>query len=118
MISANNSIELLAKVEIENLYEKLIQQLNKDFQMSNLDVEIKSSLPPKELYKTLNDYLMHLIQKQYDDYLNFLYRVDVGETELLKVNSVDLEESINQVTFLVLKREVQKVWLRENFNKL
>ena len=116
MLKAVNTVELFKKLETENLYLKLIQQLNKDFQMSNLDIIFKETMTPFDLQKTLCQVLFELINNKYDDYLNLLYRIDISEKELLKVRSEDLEASVEQVAFLILKRESQKVWLKKNFS--
>lgn len=116
MLKAINTVDLFNKLEAEDLYLKLIQQLNKDFQMSNLDISFDNTLEPLILYKTLSQVLFELINNKYDDYLNLLYRIDISEKELLKVRSENLEDSISQVAFLILKRESQKVWLKKNFS--
>jgi len=116
MLKANNAIELFTKIEQDNLYLKLVQQLNKDFQLSNLEFHFEETITPIDLQKALTQHLLKLISNQYDDYLNLLYRIDIAETELLKVRSENIEDAINQVTFLVLKREAQKVWLKKNFS--
>ena len=117
MLQANNSVELLTKLQSEDLYVKLIQQLNKDLHMSNIDFEFQETLNPSELKSSLIQFLMNLITNNYDDYLNLLYRVDVSEQSLIKLTSERLQDSIGQVAFLVLKREAQKVWLKQNFGK-
>ena len=117
MLKAANTVELFNKLENEKLYVKLIQQLNKDFQMSNLDILFKETMLPVALQKTLSQVLLELINNKYDDYLNLLYRIDISEKELLKVRSESLDASIHQVAFLILKRESQKVWLKKNFGK-
>jgi len=118
MLQASSSIELLNKIEQESLYSKLIQQLNKDFQLANLDENVPIEILPNELAATLSTILLKLISNRYDDYLNFLYRIDVSEKELLKIQGKELPAIIDQVTFVVLKRECQKVWLRKNFENL
>ena len=115
MLSAKNSLELIQNVEIENLYLKLIEQLNKDFQLSNLNFSFEETISPIELKEKFSAILLNLISNNYDDYLNFLYRVDVSEKELLKIKETDLISIVNQITFLVLKREYQKVWLKRNY---
>lgn len=117
MLQANNSVELLTKLQSEDLYVKLIQQLNKDLHMSNIDFEFQETLNPLELKSLLIQFLMNLITNNYDDYLNLLYRIDVSEQSLLKLASERMQDSIEQVAFLVLKREAQKVWLKYNFGK-
>jgi len=118
MLQAGTVIELLNKVEVQNLYVQLIQQLNKDFQLANIDEYFEETTPSTDLHTVLSQILLKLINNQYDDYLNLLYRVDISEVELLKVRSENLEESVQQVAFLLLKREVQKVWLRKNYSNL
>ncbi|NOR28720.1 MAG: hypothetical protein GQ540_09370 [Lutibacter sp.] len=115
MLTEQNSIALLQKVEIENLFQQLIQQLNKDFQLSNLDKTFDLSVTPIQLKEKLSEILLDLITNHYDDYLNFLYRVDVSENELAIIKAENLEATIDQITFLILKREYQKVWFK---NKL
>ncbi|MBT8316730.1 MAG: hypothetical protein HKP59_03830 [Lutibacter sp.] len=115
MLSEQNSISLIQKIESENLFKKLIEQLNKDFQLSNLDEHFDLSMAPNQLKQSLSEILVDLITNKYDDYLNFLYRVDVSEKELLTIKSNELPQLVEQITFLILKREYQKVWFK---NKL
>lgn len=110
--SANTALELLQKVAVENLYQNLLHQLNKDFQLANLDEQIELSVTPVELKELLSAILLKLLTNHYDDYLNFLYRVDVSEKKLLTIKSSDVPTIIDQITFLVLKREYQKVWFK------
>jgi len=112
MLTEQNSLELLQKVDTENLYQNLIMQLNKDFQLSNLNESFNLSVSPVQLKESLSKILENLITYHYDDYLNFLYRVDVPEKELLQVKSDKLDTVIEHLTFLILKREYQKVWFK------
>lgn len=112
MLPEQNSLELLQKVEVENLYQNLIKQLNKDFQLSNLSEHFELSITPVQLKETLSKILVRLITNHYDDYLNFLYRVDVPENDLLTIKSNELPKIVEQISFLVLKREYQKVWFK------
>ena len=112
MLPEQNSLELLQKVEVENLYQNLIKQLNKDFQLSNLSEHFELSITPVQLKETLSKILVRLITNHYDDYLNFLYRVDVPEKDLLIIKSNELPKIVEQISFLVLKREYQKVWFK------
>lgn len=112
MLPTQNSLELLNIVESENLFQNLILQLNKDFQLSNLSESFELSITLIQLKEQLNKIIVNLLTNNYDDYLNFLYRVDVPEKELLTIKSNNLEATINQITFLILKREYQKVWFK------
>ena len=106
---------LLTEAEKENLYFKLIEQLNKDFNFANEPVDFPLSTTPNELKIQLHEKIYHLIQYKFAEYLNLLYIIDVSEQEVKKLNGDDIAELAEQVTFLILKREWQKVWFR---NKL
>jgi hypothetical protein len=118
MHPAKNSLELLKSIEVENLYVRLIAQLNKDFQLANVAGSFDLKASPVQLKKELFSLLLHLINNQYDDYLNLLYRIDVPESELAKLKNDNLTVSIEEITYLVLKREYQKVWFKHNFDKI
>lgn len=118
MLPAKNSLELLKSIEVENLYVRLIEQLNKDFHLTNVAVTFDGASTPLQLKKRLFEVLLDLISNQYDDYLNLLYRVDVPESELAKLKNDNLTTSIEEITYLVLKREYQKVWFKHNFDKI
>lgn len=118
MYPATNTEELLISTANENLYAPLIAQLNKDFQLANVAAGFDSTNSPTELKKQLFAVLLNLITKQYDDYLNLLYRIDVPESELAKLINDNLTDSMEDITYLVLKREYQKVWFKQNFDKI
>jgi len=44
-----------------------------------------------------------------------MYRVDVSEKDLATITNNDLTTTVNQISFLILKREFQKVWLKQNY---
>ncbi|MDP2068634.1 MAG: hypothetical protein Q8K04_06670 [Lutibacter sp.] len=118
MLPAKNTEELLQSITIENLYVQLIAQLNKDFQLANVTESFNVTASPIQLKKQLFAVLLNLITKQYDDYLNLLYRIDVPESELAKLINDNLTTSMEDITYLVLKREYQKVWFKHNFDKI
>ncbi len=118
MLLAKNTEELLHTIEGENLYVHLIEQLNKDFQLANVSGSFGLKATPVQLKKELFAVLLNLITNQYDDYLNLLYRIDVPESELTKLKNHNLTTSLEEITFLVLKREYQKVWFKHNFDKI
>lgn len=106
---------LLAEAEKENLYLKLIEQLNKDFNLANEPVDFPMSTKPHELKVQLHEKIYRLIQYKFAEYLNLLYIIDVPEDQVRKLDGSDLIDLSEQVSFLILKREWQKVWFR---NKL
>lgn len=106
---------LLSEAEKENLYQKLIEQLNKDFNLANEAIDFPQSTTPEELKSQLHEKIYRLIQYKFAEYLNLLYIIDVSETEIKKLNGNDLVELSEQVAFLILKREWMKVGYRNHY---
>lgn len=98
-----------------DLYEKLIQQLNKDFLFANIDLDFSEDILPSSLKYLLHETLFKLIQEKFADYLNLLYIIDVSESKVKQLDGSDILKLSEQITFLILQREWQKVWYR---NKL
>lgn len=114
-IAPKNTDLLLQEAEKETLYLKLIEQMNKDFNLANEAVDFPLSLLPEELKLQLHEKIYRLIQCKFAEYLNLLYIIDVSEEEIKKLDGSDLVILAEQVAFLILKREWQKVWFRNKF---
>ena len=110
-----NSDLLLQEAERENLYQKLLEQINKDFNLANEPVDFPKSTSPDELKIQLHEKVYRLIQYRFAEYLNLLYIIDVPEDQVKKLDGSDISELAGEVAFLILKREWQKVWFRNKF---
>lgn len=106
---------LISQAEEENLYFKLIEQVNKDFALANENIDIPISILPFEFKKRIQEKLLYLIQRKFTEYLNLLYIIDVSEDQIKKLDGSDLVQLAEQVAFLILKREWQKVWFRKYY---
>lgn len=106
---------LLSEAEGENLYLKLIEQINKDFNLANEGIDFPMSTSPTELKVQLHEKIYRLIQYKFAEYLNLLYIIDVSEDQIKKLDGSDLVVLAEDVVFLILKREWQKVWFRNKF---
>jgi len=110
------SIEILfLEAESVNLYEQLVLQLNKDFNLGNEPLDFPASISSLELKNQLHEKIYKLIQYKFDAYLSLLYIIDVSEAEIKKLDGSDVLKLSEQVCFLVLKREWQKVWFRNKY---
>lgn len=114
-IAPINTDNLLSEAEKENLYLKLIEQINKDFNLANESIDFPMSTSPEELKIQLHEKIFRLIQYKFAEYLNLLYIIDVSENEIKKLDGSDLVNLAEDVAFLILKREWQKVWFRNKF---
>ncbi len=114
-IAPKNTDLLLSDAESENLYFKLIEQINKDFNLANEGIDFPISTSPDELKIQLQEKIYRLIQYKFAEYLNLLYIIDVPEDQIKKLDGSDIHELSNQVAFLILKREWMKVWFRNKY---
>ncbi|MFT5846873.1 hypothetical protein [Psychroserpens sp.] len=108
--------ELISKTEELELYTKLIKQVNKDFLLSNIDLDFDEEILPSSLKYLLHEVIFKLIQEKFAEYLNLLYIVDVSEEKMRQLDGSDTLKLSEEVTFLVLQREWQKVWYREIYS--
>ena len=110
-----NTDQLFAQAAQENLYIKLIEQLNKDFNLSNEAIEISININPEELKICLQEKIYNLIQYKFAVYLNLLYIIDVSEEQIKNLDGSDILILSQNVSFLILKREWLKVWFRNKY---
>jgi len=110
-----NSTELLQSAKDQGLYSKLVAQLEKDFGLANISLDFGAETNPQDLRTTLHEKVYVLILEKFVDYLNLLYVVDVPEKAFKSIEVTDAVEVAEQVTFLILKRELQKVWLKAQY---
>ena len=115
MIVPQNFDELITQASNENLYVKLVKQLNKDFLLANIDLDFEEDILPTSLKYILQDTVFKLIQEKFAEYLNVLYIIDVAEHKIKQLDGSDVVELSEQVTFLILQREWQKVWYRNKY---
>ncbi|MHA7942223.1 hypothetical protein ACJOV8_004035 [Formosa sp. 3Alg 14/1] len=97
------------------LYGNLVFQLNKDFRLANVDFDVESTILPDELKLQLHETVFQLIQNAFAEYLNLLYIIDVSEKQIKSLDGSDTLKLSEQVTFLILKREWQKVWFKHQY---
>ncbi|ULC59482.1 hypothetical protein MBM09_00545 [Flaviramulus sp. BrNp1-15] len=99
-----------------DLYKKLIVQLNKDFLLANIDLDFHEDVLPSSLKLLLHETVYKLIQEKFTEYLNLLYIIDVPEKQVKALDGEDILKLSEDVSFLILKREWQKVWFRNKYS--
>lgn len=114
-IAPKNTDLLLSEAEKEDLYLELIKQVNKDFNLANEGIDFPMSISANELKIQLHEKIYRLIQYRFAEYLNLLYIIDVAEDQIKKLDGSDIVQLSEQVSFLILKREWQKVWFRNKY---
>lgn len=99
-----------------NFYKKLIKQINKDFLLANIDLDFHEEVLPSSLKLILHETVYKLIQEKFTEYLNLLYIIDVPEKQVKALSGEDTLKLSEEVSFLILKREWQKVWFRNKYS--
>lgn len=107
--------ELISEAESLNMYKQLVKQLNKDLALSNIDLSFNEDVLPSSLKFLLHEMIFKLIQERFMDYLNLLYIIDVSEKKIKTLDGTDTIEMSEQVAFMILQREWQKVWYRNKY---
>lgn len=115
VLNFTTSSELLRHSQKRHLYEKLIAQLEKDFGLANIGIDLYLEILPHQLKSVLHEKIYYLIMERFSEYLNLLYIVDVPEKAFKEIQVTDVVEVAEQVSFLILKRELQKVCLKDKY---
>ena len=107
---------VIEKAASHSLYKQLIIQLNKDLTLGLVDLELDLDILPTSLKYVLHEKLQELIDNSYETFLNLLYIIDVPEERIKSLHANNTFEFANEVTFLIVQREWQKVWMRHNYS--
>lgn len=111
----SNSNSLLQYAASCQLYSKLVKQINKDFFSAQAPLELPLHIAPNALCEHLREKIYYLLLERFSDFLQLMYIVDIPESAYREIHSKDVVEIAEQIGFLVLKREWQKVWLKTNY---
>lgn len=110
-----DSKNVLVYAKERGLYEALVAQVKKDFIRGNLELDVNKETRPEELQVLIREKLYFLLMERFSEYLNLMYAVDIPEHEFKALKITDTVDVSEQVTFLILKRELEKVTLKEKY---
>lgn len=110
-----NSLSLLQGASAKTLYKALVNQLSRDFNRANIPATFQEDMSPEELLSSLKEKIYVLLLENFQDYLNLMYLIDVPESAFRKLELTDAVEVSEQLSFLILRREWQKVWLKAHY---
>ncbi len=101
-----------------DLLSQVVSQINKDFQLNGFEVEFsgQGETAYQELTEQITPVIEYLIEKQPDRFWNLLYSIDLSENKVKKALFGAEPDSIQQLTDLILKRELQKVVIRNFYS--
>lgn len=116
-MSLNRKNEINAFFDSKAFVDSTIGQLNKDLQglfFDELNSDFNSDTPIiDQLISKLQPVLQSLSKQQPEQLSQFIYRVDLGEKKY--IDSLANDISLKELSYLVIEREAQKVYLRAKF---
>jgi hypothetical protein len=111
-----NSDDLLNLSRRQELYGLLVAQLQKDYSRAGLEIELAKEMPPEILKQVVQKSISQLFRQHFDAYLHLMYIIDVSERELALLQQMPEASLPEELTFLLLKREFQKVSLKSRYS--
>jgi hypothetical protein len=101
-----------------DLLQEVVTQLNRDFQLNGFEVEFsgKTESAYQELTRQLVPVIDYMLENQADRFWNLLYSIDLDETKVKDAIFGKDTNSIQLLTDLILKRELQKVVIRNFYS--
>jgi len=114
-----NTKKLVTQINIQVSYlDQLVKQIDKDIRLAGIEsdefIDIDS---PEILAETLYHFIDVLIHKHQESFNNFMYRVDIQEKDIYGLQQQNLEDLIENICLLIIKRELQKIYFRNKFSK-
>lgn len=100
-----------------DLLKEVVAQLNKDFQLNGFEVNFTGN--EQDAYRELSDQLRPIIDQmlefQTERFWSLVYAIDLNETKVREVLFGDDVNALGRLTDLILKRELQKVVIRNHY---
>jgi hypothetical protein len=100
-----------------DLLQEVVAQLNKDFQLNGFDVIFTGN--EDNAYRELSDQLIpvidYMLEHQAERFWSLLYGIDLNEAQVRKALFGEDADSLQRLTDLILKRELQKVVIRKHY---
>lgn len=110
-----NGEDLMEYAKNQGMYGALVAQIKKDFSRVNLELLLAVDSQPKVLKAVLWENVYLLLMERFPEYLNVMYAVDIPEHAFKNLVITDTVDVAEQVTFLILNRELQKVSSKEKY---
>jgi len=114
----NELPDISSGISKPDLFEKFKLQLQKDFEYCGLNAQFVPALIPD--YQSITGSLyteLERIAKISGKLSELLYRIDISESQIKKASAVTSVSFHEVVAELIVKRELQKVIIKEHFKK-
>ena len=102
------------------LLEQTVEQIKKDFDFFGMEIKFSGNKynAYEELFNQIQPHIERLMTKDYQRFMNVLYRIDVNEEQLKRKLSENASESTSEIiSDFIIKRELQKVVIRNYYKQ-
>ena len=100
----------------QEILKDIVVQLNKDLSLSNVGFEFEEEVTFEDFWTDLVAVVRELLNKHYEKYLHFIYRIDLEERDLLVADISPFSEVEAFVAYQIVRRIYKKVYFRKNFS--
>ncbi|OFY85683.1 MAG: hypothetical protein A3F72_12080 [Bacteroidetes bacterium RIFCSPLOWO2_12_FULL_35_15] len=103
-----------------DLIKDTANQIIKDFDMFGMEIKFSGNAynAYQELFEQIEPHIKNLIENNQQKFMGILYRIDVSDVQIKKAVNENSSESFSViVTDLIIKRELQKVVIRDHYKK-
>jgi len=107
---------LHTEISQQEILKDIIVQLNKDLALSNVGFEFDKEIHFEDFWIDLVAVVRELLNKQYEKYLHFIYRIDIDERDLITTDITPFSEVEEFVAYQIVRRIYKKVYFRKNFS--
>jgi|GEM_PF-1077986 hypothetical protein len=104
-------------LDYQSLYKSVAEQIRKDFHPHIEMRAIPFPLSSEWLFNEISRMLGAVIMHQNQNLGAIIYRVDLPEkTTRRTMNSSETGSRLDELAAMILKREAQKVWIRQHYS--
>ena len=103
-----------------DLLQQTVEQIKKDFDLFGVEIKFSGNRYDAydELFSQIRPYIEQLMSRDYQRFMNVLYRIDVNEQQLKRKLEENASESTSEIiSNLIIKRELQKVVIRNYYKQ-
>ena len=116
-----DSASILMASREAGLRKKLLLKIAKDYDRAGLELpfsaDVGGSFPcDREVLEQLKISIYRLLMERFDAYMNLMYAADVRESSFREIEADDPVAAAEEVVFIYLRRQWQKVWLRAKYD--
>ena len=111
-----DTIQFYNKTIPHELFKNIIKQLNKDFLLSGIDIELSLDYNPQNLIHFLSKEIEELLFNNSQKLYQFFYVLDISESKIKDLDKLAPSIFLSSLIELILERIFQKVYTKHKLS--